>query len=98
MMQVCTTVCAKTAPIASGKPLSPSTTAIRTSLTPRVLSSFITFNQNLAPSVLRDPQPEHLLLAFDIEVEGDRDRFVAHQAPVVDLDPQRVEEDDWIHW
>jgi hypothetical protein len=37
--------------IASGKPFKPSTTAIRTSSTPRFFSSFITRSQNLAPSV-----------------------------------------------
>lgn len=41
----------KTALIASGKPFKPSTTAIRTSSTPRFFSSFITRSQNLAPSV-----------------------------------------------
>ena len=50
-MQVWTAACGNTVPIASGKPVSPSTTAIRMSPTPRVLSSFITLSQNLAPSV-----------------------------------------------
>src|SRR6202008_3504203 len=50
-MQVCTTVCGNTDVIASGKPLSPSTTAMRMSLTPRALSSLTTLSQNLAPSV-----------------------------------------------
>ncbi len=36
---------------ASGKRFSPSTTAIRMSLSPRVLSLFITRSQNFAPSV-----------------------------------------------
>src|SRR5829696_159478 len=49
-MQVCTTVSGKTALIASGKPLSPSTTAMRISPMPRFLSSFMTRSQNLAPS------------------------------------------------
>ena len=40
---------------------------------------------------LLDPQPQHLLLAFAVEGEGDIDCFVAHQALVADLDPQRVE-------
>src|ERR1700722_20291989 len=50
-MHVCTTACGNTDVIASGKPLSPSTTAMRMSLTPRALSSLTTFSQNLAPSV-----------------------------------------------
>jgi hypothetical protein len=37
--------------IASEKPLRPSTTAMRISLTPRALSSLTTLSQNLAPSV-----------------------------------------------
>jgi len=46
-MQVWTTVWGNTAVIASGKPFSPSTTAIRMSPMPRFLSSFITRSQNL---------------------------------------------------
>jgi hypothetical protein len=40
-MQVCTVACGKTAVIASGKPVSPSTTGISTSSTPRFFSSLI---------------------------------------------------------
>jgi hypothetical protein len=50
-MQVCTIVAGNTASIASGNPLSPSTQAIRMSLTPRCLSSERTCIQNFAPSV-----------------------------------------------
>ena len=50
-MQVCTTVRGNTVVIASGKPLSPSTTAIRMSWQPRLRSSVITRSQNFAPSV-----------------------------------------------
>lgn len=49
-MQVWTTVSGNTEVIASGKPLSPSTTAIRMSWTRRFLSSLITRSQNFAPS------------------------------------------------
>src|SRR6478672_1293197 len=56
-MQVCTTVCGNTDVIASGKPLSPSTTAMRISLTPRALSSLTTLSQNLAPSVCSIQSP-----------------------------------------
>ena len=41
-MQVCTTASGNTAVMASGKPLSPSTTAIKMSFVPRLLISFIT--------------------------------------------------------
>ena len=47
----------KAAVIASGKPFSPSTTAIRTSWTPRFFNSFITEIQNLAPSFPAIYQP-----------------------------------------
>ena len=53
-----------TVPMASEKPVSPSTTTIRMSCRPRVLSKFITLSQNLAPFGLLDPQPQHLLVAF----------------------------------
>ena len=43
-------VSGKAAVIASGKPFSPSTTAIRMSWTPRLRSSVITESQNFAPS------------------------------------------------
>ena len=41
----------KTATMASGKPLSPTTMAMRMSSTPRVFNSFMTRSQNLAPSL-----------------------------------------------
>src|SRR5215472_2091904 len=47
----------ETAVIASGKPLRPSTTAIRTSSTPRFFSSFMTLSQNFAPSVCSIQMP-----------------------------------------
>src|SRR5215213_7806773 len=56
-MQVCTTVSGKTALIASGKPFSPSTTAMRISPMPRFLSSFMTRSQNLAPSEVSIHRP-----------------------------------------
>src|ERR1700759_3836350 len=90
-MQVWTVVNGKTVPIASGNPLSPSTTAIRMSAMPRVLSSFITLSQ-LGALGLLDPQPEHLFFALYVEGERDIDGFVAHQTFVANLDPQRVEE------
>src|SRR6516165_2954534 len=56
-MQVCTMACGNTEVIASGKPLSPSTTAMRMSLTPWALSSLTTLSQNLAPSVCSIQSP-----------------------------------------
>lgn len=56
-MQVWTWACGNTVWIASGKPFSPSTTAIGTSCTPRFFSSFMTFSQNFAPSVCSTQMP-----------------------------------------
>src|SRR4028118_1317307 len=55
--QAWTWVFGNTAPIASGKPFSPSATAIRISSMPRSLSSFMTRSQNLAPSVCSIQRP-----------------------------------------
>ena len=79
--------------IASGKPFSPSTTAISTSSTPRFLSSFITRSQNLAPSFCSIQRPRISLRAVGPDAERDVDRLVADHALVADLDPQGVEED-----
>ena len=68
------------------------TTAIRMSPTPRVLSSFITLSQNLAPLDLLDPEPQHLLLALAGDRQRQVDRLVPDQSLVADLDPERVEE------
>ena len=91
-MQVCTTVCGKTALMASGKPFRPSTTAIRMSWAPRVLSSLTTRSQNLAPSVCSIQMPKNLLGAVRQHAKRDVDRLVAHKAFVADLDPNGIEE------
>ncbi len=95
-MQVCTRVCGKMLLIASGKPFSPSTTAIRMSPTPRTFRSFMTLSQNLAPSGLLDPKAEHVLVAAGFEAQRDVDGLVLHRALVADFDPERVEEDHGI--
>ena len=81
-----------TAVIASGKPFSPSTTAIRMSSTPRLRSSFITRSQNFAPSVCSIHRPRISLWPVGADAEREVDRLVAHRALVADLHPQRVEE------
>lgn len=67
-----------------GRLLSPSTTAISTSLMPRVFNSFVTLSQNPGfrrgrPGALClfDPQPEHVLLALVVESEGDKSALLA---------------------
>ena len=85
-MQFCTAVRGNTVPMASRKPVRPSTTAIRISCRPWVLISFITLSQNLALGLL-DLQPQDLLVAFRGDRQGEVDRLVPHPALVADLDP-----------
>jgi hypothetical protein len=56
-IQVWTTARGNTEVMASGKPLSPSTTAIKMSWVPRLRSSVITRSQNFAPSVCSIQSP-----------------------------------------
>src|SRR5574344_2199597 len=56
-MHNCTTALGNTASMASGKPLSPSTQAMKMSCTPRLRSSVTTCSQNLAPSVWASHRP-----------------------------------------
>src|SRR3954452_3210916 len=92
-MHVCTHVSGKTASIASGKPLRPSTQQISTSRTPRCLSSVRTCSQNFAPLGLLKPHPKHVT----VSVDGDTQRAVAsaalHAAALADLQGQAVEKD-----
>jgi len=69
-MQVCTVVSGKIVPIASGNPLSPSTTAIRTSVTPRVFELIHHLEPELGALGLLDPQPQHLFLAVAVEASA----------------------------
>src|SRR5215216_2481591 len=94
-MQVCTQVCGNVASIASGKPLRPSTQAIRTSSTPRRRRSLRTASQNLELGVL-PPDPEHLAVAVAGDPEGEIAGPGAHRAVFSDLDEHRVEVDDRI--
>src|SRR5438105_11340541 len=95
-MQGCTTVWGNTEVIASGKPLSPSTTAIRISWTPRLRSSVITRSQNLAPLGLLDPQPENFLVAGATKADRQVQRPVADQTLIADFYAHRIEENNRI--
>ncbi|MGY4311252.1 hypothetical protein ACVWW1_000555 [Bradyrhizobium sp. JR3.5] len=46
----------------------------------------------LGPFGLLDPEPEHILLAVRIELQGHIDGLVLHQALIADFDAQRVKE------
>src|SRR5512135_259774 len=96
-MQVWTKASGNTAWMASGKPFSPSTTAISTSSTPRFFNSVITRNQNLAPSLCSIHSPRISLVPSGrtpraAHAARDVDGLVAHHALVAHLDPQGVEE------
>ena len=93
-MQVCTQVCGKTASIASGNPLRPSTQQIRTSWTPRCLSSLKDGQPELGALAGLEPDPEHVALAVEVDADRDVAGLVADGAAVPDLDDQRVEKQD----
>src|SRR6266576_1097788 len=93
-MQVCTTVWGNTEVIASGKPLSPSTTAIRISWTPRLRSSVITRSQNLAPSVCSIHSPRISLWPEQRRPDRQVQRPVADQTLIADFYAHRIEENN----
>ena len=72
-MQVCTQACGKTASIASGKPLRPSTQAIRTSCDAAAVQVVEDGQPELRALGLLPPDPQHLAVA----VAGDAEREVA---------------------
>src|SRR6516165_10451089 len=100
-MQVCTTVCGNTDVIASGKPLSPSTTAMRMSLTPRALSSLTTLSQNLAPSVCSIHSPRTSFSPSGLSASATYTTLFLTRPSSRILDPQGVEKHhriDRVEW
>src|SRR6266403_3342209 len=81
-MHSCTSVCGKTLSIASGNPFSPSTQAMKMSVTPRFFSSVTTCSQNLAPSVCAIHNPRTSLNPSIVTPNRQVDRFVP-DVPVV---------------
>jgi hypothetical protein len=79
--------------MASGKPLSPSTQAIRTSATPRCLSSVRTCRGELRALGLLKPHPEHVAVAVDGDAEREVTGAALDAAALADLEDQAVEED-----
>ena len=93
MMHCCTTVSSHTVVIASGRPLSPSQTAMHTSATPRFFSSVSTLQPELrALAAVAGPQPQDVAFPGHGDPDGHVDRFVP-DLPVADLDHDRVDED-----
>src|ERR1700731_2513646 len=95
-MQVWTTAWGNTEVIASGKPLSPSTTAIRMSWVPRLRSSVITRSQNFAPSVCSIHSPRISFVARATHPKRQVYRPVVDHSFVADLYADRVEEHDGV--
>src|SRR5258707_1943805 len=95
-MQVWTTARGNTEVIASGKPLSPSTTAIRMSWVPRLRSSVITRSQNFAPSVCSIHSPRISLWPEQRTPNRQVNRPAVDHAFVADLHADRVEEHDGV--
>ena len=101
----------KAAVIASGKPFSPSTTAMRMSwnepsnaIGPREMANAVLeFVHHRQPEfgtlVLSDPEPQNLADAVPGDAQGHIDCLVLDHAAVriADFDPQSVENDDRIH-
>src|SRR4051812_22925323 len=97
MMHCWTTVSSHTVVIASGRPLSPSQTAMHTSATPR----FSRLGQDLqpelgAPPAVAGPQAEDVAFPGHGDPDDHVDRLVP-DLPVADLDHDRVDEDHRIH-
>src|SRR3954452_8475197 len=95
-MQVCSHASGKTASIASGKPVRPSTQQTRMSATPRWARVVEGGEPELGALGLLPPDPEDLAVALD----GDPDRQVAgagaDRAVLADLDHRAVEVGDRI--
>src|SRR5215211_3641842 len=95
-MQVWTMASGKTARIASGKLFRPSTTAISTSSTPRLLSSVMTRSQNFAPSVCSIHSPRISLVPSARTPSATWTALLRTKGLLADLHPQRVKEDQGI--
>src|SRR5215510_5568778 len=92
-MHNCTSVLGKTVSMASGKPLSPSTQAMKMSCTPRFFSSVITCSQNLAPSVCATHKPRTSFKPLSFTPNRHIDRFVAHVRSIANFELQRIQID-----
>jgi hypothetical protein len=88
--EVCAMVCGQVAAIASPNPVSPSTQAISTSLTPRLASSAHTPAQKLG----LDPDAQDVTDTVDVDADGNVSGLVADLMTVANLDHQGVEVDD----
>ena len=93
-MHVCTVVLGKIASIASGKPASPSTHAIRMSRTPRCLRSVSTCIQNFAPSVSWNHMPSTSRSPSSVTPKREVQRAALDAVALADLQDHAVKEHD----
>ena len=95
MMHVWTVVSGHTLPTTSGRPLRPSQTTKKVSLTPRLrrsVSTLILRTKGRALTTGAGPQPRHVLLPGQAHPDRGVDRPVGDLA-IADLDHDRVDED-----
>src|SRR5207237_7606403 len=95
-MHSCTSVLGKTVSIASGKPFSPSTQAIKMSVTPRFLSSVTTCSQNLAPSVCAIHNPKTSFKPSIVTPNRQINRFVLDVPTIAHFELDRIQIHDRI--
>jgi len=77
--------------MASGKPFSPSTQAMKKSLAPRFCISVKICNQNFAPSLSAAKQSQYFLVAFPVHGNRHLDSLVVHVTAIADFHPQRIQ-------
>src|ERR1051326_1143077 len=95
-MHNCTSVCGKIVSIASGKPFSPSTQAMKMSWTPRFFSSVTTCSQNLAPSVWAIPKPNTFFQPTQSNANRQVNRFVSDVPAVTHFELDGVQIHDGV--
>ncbi len=95
-MQVWTVVAGKIASIASGNPVSPSTQAMRMSLTPRCFRSLSPCIQNFAPLGLLKPQAADVAIAGHRDSHRDVARPALNRTAIADLEHHAIKQHDGV--
>ena len=93
-MHVWTVVLGKIASIASGKPVRPSTHAIRMSLHAAGLEVGQDLHPELRALGLLEPHAEHVAVAVERDAERQVERAALHRAALADLQDHAVQEHD----
>ena len=84
--------------MASGKPVSPSTHAMKISLTPRFCTSVSTESQNAGSFRLGNPHAQQFLLSVQVDRQHQVERFIDHALVLTHFDDQAIDVDDWVDW